>query len=89
MGCAIIAALLFSPRIVMFVIFLCTNWFSRAYETAIWPFLGFFLMPFTTLTYMWASISTNRNVGGGWIVLLTIAVVIDLGIYSGAKAQRS
>jgi hypothetical protein len=31
--------------------------------------LGFFLMPFTTLTYMWASISTNRNVGGGWIVL--------------------
>ena len=69
---------LFFPRVLLFVILLATDWFGRAYETTIWPLLGFLFMPYTTLIYLWAAIQTNGNVGGGWIVLIVIAVLSDL-----------
>jgi hypothetical protein len=69
------------PRVVMFFIFLLTNWFSLAFQNAIWPVLGFFLMPYTTLAYMAAMLNNNHEVSGGWLVLVIIAVIVDLGAH--------
>jgi len=79
MGCllAVIAAI--CPRILMFFILLITDWFGRAYDTFIWPFLGFLLMPYTTLAYMAAMLNNNHNVNGWWLVLVIIAALADLG----------
>jgi uncharacterized membrane protein YccC len=63
----------------MFFIWLITDWFGRAYETAIWPFLGFLFMPFTTLAYMAAMLNNNRQISGWWVVLIVVTVVLDLG----------
>jgi hypothetical protein len=88
MGCIIPFLGLLAPRLILFVLFLCTNYFSKAYETAIWPILGFIFMPFTTFAYLWASIETNRCVTGGWIVVIVIAVILDLG-NSGRAACKN
>jgi hypothetical protein len=69
------------PRVVMFFIFLLTDWFSRAYESVVWPLLGFFVMPYTTLAYMAAMLNNNHKLENGWLVLLIIAVIVDLGAH--------
>lgn len=66
---------LFFPRIVLFCIFLATNWFSKAYETVIWPLIGFLFFPYTTLVYM--AIKLNNGDGGWWLILLIIGFFID------------
>jgi len=63
----------------MFFIFLLTNWFASAYQTVMWPLLGFMFMPYTTLAYMAAMLNNNHNLSGGWVVLLIVAVFFDLG----------
>jgi len=77
--CLIPVLAIFFPRIVLIGIFVFSNWFSRAYETALWPVLGFLFMPFTTLAYMAAVLNNNHSVNGWWLVLIIIAVLADLG----------
>jgi hypothetical protein len=79
MGCLLPIFALFVPRVLMVFIFLLTNWFATAYETVIWPLVGFFLMPYTTLAYMAAMLNNGHQLSGGWIVLIIVAVFFDLG----------
>ncbi|HET6324774.1 MAG TPA: hypothetical protein VFG04_08745 [Planctomycetaceae bacterium] len=81
MGCLLPLVAVFVPRVVMFFIFLLTNWFTMAYQTVIWPLLGFFFMPYTTLAYMGAMLNNNHEVSGGWLVLVIVAVIVDLGAH--------
>jgi hypothetical protein len=79
MGCLLPIVAIFVPRVVMFFIFLLTNWFTQAYQTTIWPLLGFLFMPYTTLAYMAAMLNNNHQLSGAWIVLVVVAVFFDLG----------
>jgi hypothetical protein len=79
MGCLLPLIALFVPRVVMVFIFLLTNWFAVAYQTVLWPLLGFFLMPYTTLAYMGAMLKNNHELSNGWLVVVIIAVFFDLG----------
>ena len=79
MGCLLPIIAIFVPRLVMFFIFLLTNWFALAYHTVIWPLLGFCFMPYTTLAYMAAMLNNNHELSNGWLVLVIIAVFFDLG----------
>jgi hypothetical protein len=79
MGCLLPIFALFVPRVLMVFIFLLTNWFGRSYETLIWPLVGFFFVPYTTLAYMAAMLNNNHQLEGGWIVLIIVAVFFDLG----------
>jgi hypothetical protein len=81
MGCLLPLVAVFIPRVVMFFIFLLTNWFATAYETVIWPLLGFFFMPYTTLAYMAAMLNNEHQINGGWLVLVIVAVFFDLGAH--------
>ena len=47
LGCLALSA----PRFVLLVVWLFTDWIGWAYDTKIWPFLGFIFMPLTTLAY--------------------------------------
>ena len=87
MGCIIALLALITPRIVMVVIWLTTDWFSRAYETTIWPLLGFFFLPYATLAYMAAMFHNGGRVSGLWILLIIVAVIADLS--SDGEASRS
>jgi hypothetical protein len=87
MPCLLIVIALLLPRVTMFFIWLLSDWFSRAYETVIWPLLGFFFMPYTTLAYMAAMLNNNHEISAGWLVVVIIAVVVDLS-HHGETARR-
>ena len=86
MGCAVGCIALAFPRLVLFFVFLLSNYLGRAYETTIWPVLGFFFMPFTTLAYAWA-VNTNGTVTGFYLVIVVIAVLMDLGSNGHGASQ--
>ena len=78
MGCLVPIIGIFCPRLVLFVAWLATDWFSRAYDTTLYPLLGFLFMPVTTLAYMAAMLNNNHEVSGWWFVVMMIAVMLDL-----------
>ena len=86
MGCFIGCFALAFPRLVLFIIFLTSNYIGRAYETNLWPVLGFFFMPLTTIAYAWA-VNTNGTVTGIYLVVVVIAVLMDLGANGGGAHQ--
>jgi hypothetical protein len=89
MGCCIGCLALAMPRLALALVFLFSNYLGRAYDTMIWPLLGFFFMPLTTLAYAWA-VNTHGTVTGIYLVVVVIAVLMDLGLIggSGASARR-
>ena len=88
MGCLLPVVSLFVPRLVMFFIFLLTNWFGSAYETVIWPLLGFIFMPYTTLAYMAAMLNNNHSANGAWLALIVVAAIVDLGGQGGSARRK-
>jgi hypothetical protein len=66
---------------------LFSDYIGRAYETRLWPLLGFFFMPLTTLAYAWA-INSHGSVDGGYLVVVVVAALIDWGIIGGSARNR-
>ncbi len=81
MPCLLALIGFFFPRIVLIVLWL-SGYLDKAYATVLWPLLGFFFAPFTTLAYAWA-INTNGSVSGIYLVVLVIAVLMDIGVLGG------
>jgi len=82
-GCLALAA----PRFAILLVVFFSNYIGRAYETALWPFIGFLFMPLTTLAYAWA-INSRGSVEGVHLVVVVIAVLMDLGVIGGSASQR-
>ena len=86
MPCLLILIVLVAPRLGLFLMWLF-SYTATAFQTNIWPLLGFFFMPYTTCAY---AIGMNENAGfKGWsLVLLILAVVMDLGSHGGSARHR-
>ena len=85
MGCLVVLAVLALPRLVMFLLWILpTHYLSDAFGTWVWPLLGFFFLPTTTLGY---AVAQNRYGGvQGWgLVLVIVGVLIDLGALGGGR----
>jgi hypothetical protein len=76
-----------APRFAIVLVVVFSDYIGRAYETVLWPFLGFLFLPLTTLAYAWA-INSRGSVEGLQLVVLIIAVLIDLGVVGGSAAHR-
>ena len=79
MGCVFAVLALAVPRVLMLFIFLLTDWFPHAFQTRAWPIIGFVFMSYTTLAYLAAMLTNNHTVSGGWLALLIVAVIVDVG----------
>lgn len=88
-GVACLAALiaLIAPRIAILLLAIFSRFMHEAYDTVVWPILGFFLLPYTTLAYALA-INQAGSVEGLYLVLVIIAVFVDLGALSGGGYSR-
>ncbi|HRK35200.1 MAG TPA: hypothetical protein PLJ47_11455, partial [Candidatus Hydrogenedentes bacterium] len=84
--CLLILLAMFVPRFTLVIMWL-TAYTSSAFETRLWPLLGFILMPYTTCAY---AIGMNANGGfTGWsLVLLVVAIIFDLGSHGGSVEVR-
>jgi hypothetical protein len=88
-GCLIVMVLLGLPRVVLALVWLFTPWFGLAYETALWPFMGWIFLPYTTGAYMAAMLHNDHQVSGGWLVVVVVGVLFDLGSYgTGPMAKH-
>lgn len=68
---------IFFPRLVLVCLWLFTTVPDRAFAGVIFPLLGFFLLPYTTLAYAFAMVS-NGSVSGFYLALVIVAAVFDL-----------
>lgn len=82
MPCLIALLALLAPRVVIVLLVIFSDWIGQAYQTTLWPLLGFFLMPYTVLAYALA-IHQAGSVTGIYLVLVIIAVLFDLGSLGG------
>ena len=88
MGCLFAILALAVPRVLMVFIFLLTDWFPSAFQTQVWPIIGFVFMPYTTLAYLAAMLNNNHMVSGGWLALLIVGIIVDVGHWGGAHKYR-
>lgn len=88
MPCLVVLIALAFPRMALFLIWLFSDYLHNAYQTVLWPVLGFFFMPFTTLAFA-AAINQHGSVSGIWLVLVIVAAIADLSTNGGStKARR-
>ena len=90
MGCFLALLALISPRLVLFLLWIFGDLLSRAFDSWIIPFLGFFLLPWTTLSYAafydWGS---GRHVTGIEWFFVALAFLVDIGAYDRGRRARA
>ena len=77
-GWIVVGSLMFWPRLFMLGFFIFDRDIDRAFGSWVVPVLGFFVLPWTTVTYaaMW-SVSSDRVYGIEWL-FVGIALILDL-----------
>lgn len=78
-----------SPRLAIIFVAIFSDLLTRAFDSWVLPFIGFFILPWTTLAYavMW-DVGTHRVTGFEWFVV-GLAFLLDLGSYFGGNRARS
>ncbi len=78
MPCFLAVLALFIPRVVIVLLWLFSDWLESAFDTLLWPVLGFIFLPTTLL---WYSVVVHVF-DGQWsavpIIGIVIALLIDL-----------
>ena len=87
MPCLIALLMVAFPRVAIVLLWLLTNFFSRAHMSALLLVLGFLFLPLTTIVYAYA-VGTGHNIAGVYLVAVIIAALADLGILGGAARRR-
>lgn len=83
MGCLLGCLALLTPRIVILLVWLFSTYLHSAYDSFIWPVLGFIFMPLTTLGYAFAHNQSGGHVTGIYLVVVVLTVLFDLGALGG------
>jgi hypothetical protein len=87
MPCILLLVVLAFPRVVLVLMFLLSDYLTRAYHGLLVPLLGFIFLPLTTLAYAW-EVNSHMPIQGVNLLILVIAVVVDLGGLSGGEWHR-
>ena len=87
MPCLFAVFALMTPRLVIVVLWLFSNWFVGVFDNLLWVILGFIFLPTTLLWYT----AVQHWFGGEWtlwpIVGLVIALLIDVSPASGKRSK--
>jgi hypothetical protein len=91
MGCLFVLISLITPRFVIVVLWIFTDYLSTAFGSWFWATVGFFFMPTTTLAYAVArndlSTATGSITAAG-IVVIVLGVLLDVGLLGGSARGR-
>jgi len=90
MGCGCIVALIgmAAPRFAIFLLWLFSDRMAIAFNGFLEAFLGFLLLPFTTLFFALVYAPIGGVSGFGWLIV-GFGLILDISSYtSGAKAKR-
>lgn len=87
MGCLVAVLGLLTPRFVLAMLWLFSDYLDRAFESGWWPLLGFFLLPTTTIGYAIAQNAYTTPDGGleaMGVIVIVLGVIVDLGLLGGS-----
>lgn len=89
MPCLVALLAIAMPRLAIILVLIFSDFLGRAYETLLWPLLGFFFLPLTTLAYA-LGINRNGSIEGWYLVVVVLTVLVDLGMTGGGgeRAKR-
>jgi hypothetical protein len=89
MPCLIALFALIGPRIALIFTAIFSDMISRAIDSWVVAFLGFLLLPWTTLAYVvFYDVGSGREVRGFEWFLVGLAFVADLSSYFGGRWAR-
>ena len=88
-GCCLAALLmLVGPRVFLVGVWLFTHWYD-AFDSRLVALLGWLFLPYTSLAWMFVHFYNAGQIQGGYLVLLIVAVLADIGVFSGGhQAMR-
>lgn len=90
MCCFFTVLLFFGPRLAILIWWIAqpVRWYGQteisAFQSWIWPLLGFIFLPWTTLMYV--AVYPGGLVFFDWI-LLALALIVDIGTYAGGGRE--
>lgn len=86
--CCVLALLAFlGPRVVLVLLWLFTNYLSRAFDGFLLPVIGFLFLPWTTIAFAIAQNELGGTSGVG-LVAIAIGVLLDIGVLGGGARGR-
>jgi hypothetical protein len=85
MPCLLALGGLALPRTVIVILVIFTDYIGRAFDSFLWPLIGFFVAPTTTLAWAWAH-NTRGEVAGVHALIVVLAALVDLGILGGGRS---
>ena len=86
--CCLLAGLAFlGPRFVLVFMWIFGSRVDLAFSSWVWPLLGLFFLPWTTVAYVLAW--QPGGVSGGWdYLLIALGVALDIATYSARSAKQ-
>lgn len=87
MCCVLLLLALVGPRLVLFLLWLFTDYLSRAFDGLLLPLLGFLFLPWTTIAYAFA-INSLGGLNGIGLVVVVLGLLVDLGVLGGGARNR-
>ncbi len=88
MPCLLGCLALVAPRFTIVLLVIFSDYIGTAFNSLLWPILGFFFFPTATLAYTWA-IHAQGGLEGIHLAIFVIAILIDVGLVgSGARCGK-
>jgi uncharacterized oligopeptide transporter (OPT) family protein len=89
MPCLLLLLTLAFPRVAIVLLYLFSDFLSRAYHSLVIVIIGFLFLPVTTIVYAWV-VNSHHPVEGLYLIAVIVSVLIDLGLIGhGARSRRS
>jgi hypothetical protein len=90
MPCLIALFALIGPRVALIFTWIFSDMISRAVDSFFVAFLGFLLLPWTTLAYVvFYDVGAGREVVGLEWFLVAIAFMLDIASWAGGRSAEA
>jgi hypothetical protein len=86
-GCLLVVLALITPRFIMVILWLFSDYLNHAFSSGWWGLLGFLFLPTTSIGYAIAQNEFTTADGGleaAGIIVIVLGVAIDLGLLGGS-----
>lgn len=86
-GCLVLLLGSVAPRFALFLLWIFSDYLTRAFESFWVGFAGFVFLPYTTLLYALMDNWQDGINGFGWAFVI-LGLVLDIGAYTGGYGRR-
>ena len=87
-GCCLGAlVLMLGPRVVLFAAWLLSNWYV-AFDSTPVAVVGWLFAPWTSLAWIYVHFHHGGSLDGGYVLLLVVAGLVDLGALGSSHRAR-